>query len=99
MSLLAFDIATICRERENIMTFARTSLNDEQQRIFVEHFMLSFVNPEDHFPIEGEKAMEWLGFTRKDKFKIFVSKNLTISQYKLLSHTTLECLQIIMWDT
>lgn len=84
MSLLLFDIATICRERDNLMIFAKDKLNDEQQRIFVDHFLLSFTNPEDNYPIEGTKAMEWLGFTRKDNFKKFMTKNLSETQYNIL---------------
>jgi hypothetical protein len=76
MALFTYDTATICRERDNILSFAREKLSDEHQRVFAEHFMLSFVNPDDQFPISGEKAMEWLGYITKNKFKTFVQKNL-----------------------
>lgn len=82
MALFAIhDTAMICRERDNIMVFAKDRLNDEHQRVFAEHFMLSFVDPNDKFPIDGEKAMEWLGFTRKDNFKTFVAKSIDENQY------------------
>jgi hypothetical protein len=91
MALFALDdTAMICKERDNIMAYAKEKLNDEHQLVFVEHFMLSFVDPNDKLPIAGEKAMEWLGFSAKNKFKNFVTKNLTETQYSIFLNPTVE---------
>ena len=67
---------TLFNQRENILAFAKERLSDEHQQIFVEHFLMSISSPDDPFPITGIKAMEWLGFLQKHKFKEMIKKHL-----------------------
>lgn len=79
------DLITLCNQRDNIILFAKERLTDEHQRVFAEHFMLSFTNSTDEFPISGDRAMEWLDYKMKHKFKEFVVKNTTENiHYKII---------------
>ena len=70
------NIVSLCNDRDNIIVFAKERLNDEQQQVFVEHFMLSFTSHTDEFPISSDQAIEWLGYKTKHRFKDCVIKNL-----------------------
>lgn len=74
---------TLFQQRDSILAFAKDRLNDDQQKVFVEHFLMSLTAPDDPFPISAEKAMEWLGYERKDKFKNVITKHLKVDiEYK-----------------
>ena len=79
------DVLTLYNQRDNIIAFAKERLNDDHQRIFAEHFMMCFTQSDDQFPIDGDLAMNWLGYDRKHKFKEAVSKILFFDvDYKFL---------------
>jgi hypothetical protein len=86
------DIISLCKNKDNIISFAKDRLSDDHQRIFAEHFMLSFINTEDQFPILGENAMKWLGYEAKNKFKEFVVKNLNENEYIILLNQKVDIL-------
>lgn len=78
------DLLTLYNQRDGIIDFAKQRLNDDQQRIFVEHFMMCFTNGHDEFPIDGDMAIEWLGYEKKHKFKEAITKILVEDvEYKL----------------
>ena len=59
-----------------LMNFIKEKLNDKLKCMFADHFTLSLIDSKDKFPIKGEIAMKWLGYTRKDSFKRFFEKHL-----------------------
>ncbi|CAH6421623.1 Hypothetical protein KVN_LOCUS378 [uncultured virus] len=67
-------------QTEQLMKFIKEKLNDELKCTFADHFALSLIDNIEKFPICGEKAMKWLGYTRKDNFKRFFIKNLIEKQ-------------------
>lgn len=79
------DSLALFQHRDSLLAYAKERLNDDHQKVFVEHFLMSITAPDDPFPITCENAMEWLGFVRKDKFKDLLTKHLKINvEYKLL---------------
>lgn len=84
------ELATICSgNKDSVISFIKERLNDDQQKIFAEHFLLQFMEYDDPFPIDGESAMKWLEYDMKHKFKAFLQKHLEIeTEYQiLLTHT------------
>lgn len=55
-----------------IAEFVRANNGGVDQDL-VDFFLLTYVDcKDDPFPVSGEMAQQWIGFTRKDNFKRFV---------------------------
>lgn len=55
-----------------IAEFVRAN-NGEADQDLVDFFLLTYVDcKDDPFPVSGDMAQKWIGFTRKDNFKRFV---------------------------
>ena len=54
-----------------IAEFVRAN-NGEADQDLVDFFLLTYVDcKDDPFPVSGDMAQRWIGFTRKDNFKRF----------------------------
>ena len=62
------DITQFCNSPDNVILFVKDRLSNDQQKIFADNFLLSIIDKSTPYPIKGEVAMEWLGYSRKDHF-------------------------------
>lgn len=62
--------------QQGLLQYLKNNLTNDQQKLFVEHFYLSFFNRDNEFVVDGEKAMEWIGIGRKDNFNRSLQKYL-----------------------
>ena len=74
MEVFAADI------NENLLVFVKDRLNEEQLRVFADNFLVTLIDTCEQFPISGELAMLWLGYTRKDVLKNSIIKHLVRGQ-------------------
>lgn len=77
-------------DHKNLVSFLYERFSDENQRLFVKNFYMTLINTGDPYPIDGEDAMNWLGYSRKDPMKRAIDKNLQIETDYKVFHNEVE---------
>lgn len=74
--------------QQTLLQYLKEHLTSEQQKLFAESFYLTFFNKDEGFVVDGDKAMEWIGYTHKNMFVKALTKHLEKDQEWVLSQET-----------
>jgi len=73
-------------QKQNLLSFMHSKFSDEHQRMFIKSFYMTLFETEDKYPITDDESIKWLGYSRKDPFKRFLEKHLTINEHYIVIH-------------
>jgi phage anti-repressor protein len=66
--------------QQSLLQYLKDHLTNDQQQLFVENFYLTFFDKGNGFTVDGDKAMEWIGYKLKHKFVNSLQKYLVQDQ-------------------
>jgi phage anti-repressor protein len=66
--------------QQSLLQYLKEHITDDQRKLFIESFYMTFFNTDNEFIVDGTKAMEWIGFSRKDNFVKALTKHLVEGQ-------------------
>ena len=63
-------------QKQDFLNFLESKLDDNNKKIFAQHFAIHMANKKEKYPIATDIAMKWFEYTRKDHFTSFFQKHL-----------------------